>query len=281
MSRIVTAVTRALSILEVFEGEPGGLSAAEIREKTGLPRSTIHDLVGTLLACGYLERVDRDGRKVRLGVPLFRLGNVYQEQLDTLAEARLAADALAEKVGETLNVGHLDGTWVVYLVSVEGSGPVRVVSPVGKRKPAHATAMGKALLSELPDGAIDALYGGVRQLEAVTAHTLTSIGALKEQLKAVRMRGYAVERGEVNEAVACVAAVVRDRTEAAVYAMSIAVPIARWSPEREDELGQVIREGAARLSHRLGSLSLADETYTAFRGEGHDLSATERIEIAE
>ena len=207
------AVTRALNILEMFEGERGGLSAADIRARTRLPRSTIHDLMGTLLACGYLEKVDQDGHRVRLGMPLLRLGAMYQEQLDTIGEARLVAAEVAEKVGETLNVGRLDGTWVVYLVSVEGSGPVRVVSPIGKRKPAHATAMGKLLLSELSEPAFDALYGGVEQLEAVTPNTVVSLKELREQLEKVRAKGFAAEHGEVNEAVACVAAGVRDGTE--------------------------------------------------------------------
>ncbi|MFB9569839.1 IclR family transcriptional regulator domain-containing protein [Saccharopolyspora hordei] len=250
MARAVPAVERAFDVLELFLDAPE-LSAPEITAQLGLPRTTVHELVGTLSERGYLMPAGRGSNKFRLGVRGFQLGSAYAERLDLAREGQLVAEEIAERCQETVHVGVREGTEVLYVAKVDSSHPVRMVSAVGRRLPAHCTAVGKALLSALSREEVDELYGN-RRLKAMTEHSITTRKALRAELDQIAEDGVAREYCESNEAVACVASPVRDHTGAVVAAISIAVPILRWNEETEAALRDLVREGASDLSERLG-----------------------------
>lgn len=251
MARAVPAVGRAFDVLELFLAEPE-LSAPEITARLDLPRTTAHELLGTLCERGYLVAV---GHRYRLGVRNFQLGSAYAERLDLAREGRAVAADVAARCHETVHVAVLDGTEVVYVAKVDSSHPVRMVSAVGRRLPAHCTAVGKVLLAALPKKELDRRYTG-RRLTAMTPGSITSRAALHRELEAIRAAGgVAREHCESNEAVACVAAPVRDGLGEVVAALSASVPILRWDAETERALAETIRAGAADLSERLGCIT--------------------------
>ena len=250
MARAVPAVERAFDVLELFL-EAQELSAPEITAQLGLPRTTVHELVGTLNERGYLMATARGSNKYRLGVRSFQLGAAYAERLDLAREGHAVAEEIAERCQETVHVGVREGTEVLYVAKVDSSHPVRMVSAVGRRLPAHCTALGKALLASLSRGALDELYAE-RKLEAMTDQSITNRKALRKELDEVAADGVAREHRESNESVACVAAPVHDQHDRVVAAMSISVPILRWNDETESALRELVREGAAALSERLG-----------------------------
>ncbi|MFC7340250.1 IclR family transcriptional regulator [Saccharopolyspora griseoalba] len=250
MARAVPAVERAFDVLELFL-EAQELSAPEITAQLGLPRTTVHELVGTLNERGYLMPTGRGSNKYRLGVRSFQLGAAYAERLDLAREGHAVAEEIAERCQETVHVGVREGTDVLYVAKVDSSHPVRMVSAVGRRLPAHCTALGKVLLAELPRTELDDLYAE-RELQAMTDQSITSGKALREELDEVAADGVAREYRESNESVACVSAPVRDQNGRVVAAMSISVPILRWNDETETALRELVREGATALSERLG-----------------------------
>lgn len=252
MARAVPAVQRAFDVLELFLAERE-LSAPEITAKLGLPRTTVHELVGTLTERGYLAPAGPDSNRFRLGVRGFQLGSAYAERLDLAREGQLVAEEIARRCHETVHVGVLEGADVFYVAKVDSSHPVRMVSAVGRRLPAHCTAVGKTLLSAMDREHLDQLYPSSR-LAAMTGNSITQRRTLYGELERIAEQGVAREYCESNEAVACVAAPVRDRTGAVVAALSISVPIPRWSDEVAAELAELVREGAATLSERLGHL---------------------------
>lgn len=252
MARAVPAVQRAFDVLELFLAERE-LSAPEITAKLGLPRTTVHELVGTLTERGYLAPAGPDSNRFRLGVRGFQLGSAYAERLDLAREGQLVAEEIARRCHETVHVGVLEGADVFYVAKVDSSHPVRMVSAVGRRLPAHCTAVGKTLLSAMDREHLDQLYPSSR-LAAMTGNSITQRRTLYGELERIVEQGVAREYCESNEAVACVAAPVRDRTGAVVAALSISVPIPRWSDEVAAELAELVREGAATLSERLGHL---------------------------
>jgi DNA-binding IclR family transcriptional regulator len=127
------------------------------------------------------------------------------------------------------------------------------VSAAGRRLPAHCTAVGKMLLASLPPEELDArLPEGAGPLRAMTPNSITSPEELRRLLVEVRERGVASEQRESNPDVSCVAAPVRDRAGRVVAALSISVPMVRWSEERQDELTGLAVKGAGQLSERLG-----------------------------
>jgi DNA-binding IclR family transcriptional regulator len=251
MGRAVPAVSRALDILELFLDKPA-LSAPQITEHLGLPRTTVHELVTTLTDRGYLEAVHGAPTRYRLGMRLFQLGSQFADRLDLVREAQDSAAAVAAACDETVHVAVLDGTNVVYIAKVDSTHPVRMVSAVGRRLPAHCTGVGKMLLSGLGDEAIDARYPRGVALTAMTPHSIVSPAKLRTALANAREEGVAYDDCESNEAVRCVAAPVRDHSGRMIAAMSISVPTIRWTDERRAEWTELIRGGAAELSERLG-----------------------------
>lgn len=251
VARAVPAVERAFDLLELFL-EDAELSPPEITAKLGLPRTTVHELVGTLTARGYLTPTNEDRTRFRLGVRSFHLGAAYAERLDLAREGQAIAEEIAQQCDETVHIGVLDNTDVYYIAKVDSTHPVRMVSAVGKRLPAHCTAVGKALLACLPKARFTELYPSAR-LTAMTSNSISTRKALRQELdQIIANHGLAREYCESNEAVACVAAPVRDRTGTVTAAMSIAVPILRWNDDVEASLSELVRKGAAAFSERLG-----------------------------
>ncbi|MER5945223.1 IclR family transcriptional regulator [Streptomyces sp. NPDC001904] len=252
MGRLVPAVTRALDIMELFLDGDGTLSAPDIVRKLQLPRTTVHELVTTLAARSYIVQVPGEPGRYRLGVRPYQLGSRYAEQLDLAAEGQQVARSVAETCDETVHVAILEGTDVIYIAKVDSTHAVRMVSAAGRRLPAHCTSVGKMLLASLPEPELAARIPDDAPLTAMTENSITDPAALREALHAIRGRGVAVESRESNPDVSCVAAPVRDRTGRVVAALSISVPMIRWTDAREAELAQLAAKGAADLSERLG-----------------------------
>ncbi|SOD60371.1 transcriptional regulator, IclR family [Streptomyces zhaozhouensis] len=252
MGRRVPAVSRALDILELFLEGDGTLSAPEITRRLQLPRTTVHELVTTLAARSYLVPVVEQPGRYRLGVRTYQLGSRYAEQLDLAAEGQQVARSVAETCGETVHVAVLDGTDVIYIAKVDSTHAVRMVSAAGRRLPAHCTAVGKMLLASLSAEELDARLPDGGELPAMTANSITDVTALRAALTEIAARGVATESQESNADVTCVAAPVRDRSGRVVAALSVSVPMIRWSEARQRELTELARQGAGRLSERLG-----------------------------
>lgn len=251
MARAVPAVSRALDILELFLDRPS-LSAPDITQRLGLPRTTVHELVTTLVERSYLVPVGGQPTLYSLGMRTFQLGSAFAERLDLAQVARVVAQRVAADCDETVHVAVLDGTYVVYIAKADSTHPVRMVSAVGRRLPAHCTAVGKMLLSGLPAEALDALYPRDRELAGMTPQSITSPSRLRAHLAEVRHGGLAYDHCESNDSVHCVAAPVYDHGGDMIAAMSISVPLMRWNDERHREWSDLVRDGAAELSQRLG-----------------------------
>ncbi|MFF8289590.1 IclR family transcriptional regulator [Streptomyces sp. NPDC016309] len=251
MGRLVPAVTRALDILELFLQGDGTLSAPEVTRRLRLPRTTVHELLTTLAARSYLVPVPEQPGRYRLGVRTYQLGSRYAEQLDLAAEGRQVAQEVAETCDETVHLAILEDTDVIYIAKVDSTHAVRMVSATGRRLPAHCTSVGKMLLASLPHAELEARLDG-RDLVAMTPASVTDPDALRAELAAVRERGMATEHRESNPDVSCVAAPVRDGSGRVVAALSISVPVIRWTEQREAELAALAAKGAEDLSLRLG-----------------------------
>jgi len=251
VGRSVPSVNRALDVLELFMDHPA-LSAPQIIDLLGLPRTTVHELLTTLADRGYLDAIPGAPTRYRLGMRTFQLGSQFADRLDLVREGQEAATEVANACDETVHVAVLDGTEVVYIAKVDSTHPVRMVSAVGRRLPAHCTAVGKMLLSGLSAEALDARYAHGTTLAVMTPNSISSPSKLRVHLREVAERGIAHDDCESNEAVHCVAAPAYDHTGRMAAALSISVPIIRWNAERGRELAVLVRSGAADLSSRLG-----------------------------
>ena len=247
----VKSSARSLDILELLAGYRDGLTLSEICEERGWPKSSTLALLRTLRQRNYLAD-GRRPRSYRLGPQVALLGAAYLAGVDLVRIGQEVVHAVSRRCDETVHLATLDGSDVLYVAKEEGTGQVRMVSAVGKRIPAHGTGVGKMLLSGLSGEELARRLPAGRPLAALTATTITDRAALFAELDATRRRGYAIDNGESTLGLRCLAAPVYDANGRMVAAMSVSVPSPRFTAERASWLLDVIRDGAADLSRRLG-----------------------------
>src|SRR3954465_11604598 len=169
MSRVTApALRRGLDILELFLEPNDGLRVPEITEKLDLPRATAHELVNTLVDRGYLQAVSEPPSRYVLAVNAFRLGAAYERGLDLLSVGYESARRVAAECGETVQIVIREGTYVLFILRVDSTHTIRLVSQVGTRLPASCTAGGKVMLSALSDDELDALFPNDAALQPMT-----------------------------------------------------------------------------------------------------------------
>ncbi len=240
--RPVKSADRTLDVLEAVAAGPASLS--DLARRLGIPKSSLHGLVRTLTDRGWVAPVD-GGSRLRLGLRALQVGSRFVDEDEVVAHVGPSLDRLAAVTGETVQQARLDGDQVVYLAKRDTSHPVRIISSIGTRLPAHATALGKALLAADP-GAGARLAG---PLVALTPHTLTEPAAVEADLALTRTRGYAVDDGEAAEGLRCFAVVVPAGrgVGAPTDAISVSVPSFRLDDERESRLVAALLDEQRRL----------------------------------
>lgn len=244
----VKSSVRTLEILEALSAARARKSVAELSRELGIPKSSLHNLLRTMQASGWLE-TDATGKTFGLGLRALFLGNAYVESDDIVGLAQPMLDWLADVTGETVHLGRLDGTEIVYLAKRESRHPLRLFSAVGRRLPAHATALGKAILARLPDDDVDALL--TYPLPKLTESTIVERSQLHAQLAATRARGWSIDDGENSPGIRCIG-VALTSGGASLNALSCSVPTARVTDEREAEIVVHLRDAAHRLDNAIG-----------------------------
>jgi len=242
------AVERALAILGCFRDGPDELGVSEIATRLGLRVSTAHRIVRALCNARYLEQ-DPVSERYRLGRELAVLGQRAMRQLGfDLVEPALAA--LAADTGESASLGVWQEGAVLVAVVVASDQPLRFDHPRGSLVPAHASAMGKAMLAHVDERPEDAL-ALLRSLARFTPRTITSKRRLGAELDEVRARGYALNQEERYPGVVGIAAPVLDERGRARAAVGVQGPAVRVRPERVSALGRRLQEAAATVAELL------------------------------
>jgi len=248
---IIQAVSHALDLLEQFHGDVDELGVTELSKRLKLHKNNVFRLLATLESRGYIEQ-NKATENYRLGLKALELGQTFIKQMGLLRQAKPILEKIVGSCNETAYVAIFKEGSIVYLDVIETDMTVRVVSRVGSRLPAYCTASGKVHLAHLSDDEINELFPN-RQFKSYTKTTITDREQLKEVLKTVVEKGYAIDDEEMDIGVRCVAAPIRDYTRRIVGAISISGPTMRLSDERiEKELIPLVQSSAEELSARLG-----------------------------
>jgi DNA-binding IclR family transcriptional regulator len=189
--------------------------------------------------------------RYRLGLRLFELGSRAGSTIDLREHSRLYLNRILDETDETVHCCILDHGDVLYIEKMEPQRSVRMASSVGRRAPAYCTAVGKAILSELPEAEVEIIV--LRQSMApITRNTITSMAALKAELNTVRLRGYAIDDEENEEGVRCVGAAVRDCLGKPAAAISVSGPAFRVTKAKVSLIARSVVSAARGLSLELG-----------------------------
>jgi IclR family acetate operon transcriptional repressor len=244
----VHSVNRAISILQVL-ARRGPTAVTELATELNIHKSTIFRLLSTLEARGLVDQNNDRGR-YQLGYGVVQLAAGATRKLDLSIVGRRICEALAEEVGETVDIAINDGHSVLSIDQVIGSAAMTTVNWVGRRTPLHATAGGKVFLAYMtPDERADCLSA---TLERFTENTITSRRELEKQLETVRTQGYGFTLEEYEIGLAAVAAPIRDLDGKVVATVSVSGPNFRINATTIPGLASHVMTAAAEISERNG-----------------------------
>ncbi|MCW2763140.1 MAG: IclR family transcriptional regulator [Marmoricola sp.] len=246
-----SSLRRALDLVDYVADArmaPGGVTLTELATGVGLSKSTAYRLLAPLIDYGLVNRTASGGYEV--GLRAVHLGQVYLERSDVRTVAAGLLSELREQTGETSHLVVPDRFEVVYIAKSDNPGPTTMSSRVGTRQPLHCTAVGKAVLADMSDDAIDEVVA--MGLPPRTPQTRTTRTALLADLEIVRSRGFAVDDGENEVGIRCIGAAIKDGTASVVAAISVSGPDGRVTRDRVDEIGSKVTAIAIEISRRLG-----------------------------
>lgn len=244
----VQSVERALDILEFLSRSEGELGISEIGAATGLSAGTVHRLLSTLGARGYVHR-NKETRRYGLGLRSLSMAITARERLGPLARPFL--EELAEVSRETANLAILEQNCAMYVEQVSPPARMlRIFTEPGNRVSLHSCGAGKVLLAYQPPRLLEFVIGRAG-LPRYTATTITDPAQLREELRRIRRQGYAIDYGEQEDGVRCLAAPVFGPDGEIFASISLSGPASRLESRRVEELVPHIKRIAAALSEAL------------------------------
>ncbi len=245
----VPSVSRAGKILRMLAAEGEPLGASEVSRRLNLPKASVFRILATLERERFIERTDGD--RFEVGLTAYEVGAAYSRGINLESAFQRVARRLVAEHNETVQLAILTGPEILYIGREDSSQPVRLVSHLGSRLPASATALGKSMLSCLPERELHRLWPDGRLVQ-VTANSHPTLAHLLEDLRRTRERGWSHDNEEVSVGLQCVAAPIRDGLGRPLAAISIAVPSPRMSPGRLAVLAEAVTGAAREIAGLLG-----------------------------
>ena len=241
MTERVQSVDRVFGLLEHLADGDGSLTLSELAARSALPMPTIHRLIRFLVSQGYVRQ--DPAKRYTIGPRMIWLGEAASRMLGSWATPVLTR--LVDEFGETTNMAMLEGDGVIYVAQVPSPRAMRMFTEVGRFVMPHCTGVGKAIMSTMSDDEVTALLQRTG-MPARTEHTITDVDAMLAELATIREAGYAVDDGEQELGVRCVAVPVPDLPFRA--AISVSGPDSRVTADQVGQIAPAARRAAAELT---------------------------------
>lgn len=251
----VQSLSRGLEILEVINRN-GEMGISEVSEALKMDRSTVYRLISTLKAREYLKQ-NKANSKYYCSLKTFEMGCRVVTKLGMGRQVRYIMEALAVSVGESVNLGVLDGDDVIHIEKIESHETIKVDVGVGERMPSYSTSLGKAILAFLPQEQLSVLLKKMK-FTKIAPNTIMDPRLLLEKLAEVRKKGFAVDDEEFAPGLKCFAAPVRDWSGNVIAAVSVAYPKYRYQKDMEGEqkIINAVLATAGKISSAFGFIQI-------------------------
>lgn len=246
---MINSVLKAIRIMELFTPENPTQALADISKQLGLPKSTVHNLLNTLMAAGYIEKTDNN--LYALGTAIIALTQNVRVNVEVRDRAAPLLRELADLCSESVYLTIRDGDFALYIYAIESSHRLLARTAVGDRANLHCTAVGKAILAHLPGDEVDRVIARAG-LPRFTAATITSPSVLMEQLQEIRLQGYSVDRQEHETGVFCIGAPIFDVHGHVFGACSVSGIDPEIVGKRAGVISGAITRVAMDISRRMG-----------------------------
>lgn len=245
------SLTHGLNILLLYDASKLSFTVSEISKQLGYSQSKTYRLVKTLTQHGFLQENGKSA-KYHLGLNTFRLGLLYQGQLDISRVARPYMKELSRLTKETVLLTAVNGAKGIVLNRVESDEPIRYsLFQPGASIPLHCGASSKILMAYLPEEDWDYIINR-EGLKRYTPHTITNANILKKHLKEIRKKGYAFSDQEVDREVRAIAAPILNGFGELVAGLSVAGPAYRISKRKIRSCGKLMIQYAQKISSEMG-----------------------------
>jgi IclR family transcriptional regulator, KDG regulon repressor len=254
----VQSLGRAFAILEQVARHREGIGLAELSKLVGLHNSTTFHLAKTMVSLGYI-RQERDSKRYRIGRPLFALAASALDEIEMVNVATPIMEDLSRDTGESSHFAVRMGDAVVVIARTSGPGAFQLTDRVGVVRPAHCTALGKIILAALRPDQLKRFLERV-ELTPSTKKSITDPNVLLREIAEVRRSAVAVDDGEFNAEVRCMAVPVYNFTGDVVGALGISGPIWRMTDQVMSARAKIMKAAANRLSGEFGAHSFAKPT---------------------
>jgi len=244
-------VERTLSILETVAHSTSGLTNSDISRRLKLPKSSASYILRILENRGYLTRETNSG-KYRLGLKLMGLTRESATHTDIREVAKPIMESFVKRSNLATHLAVLDNGRAVYVEKVENANSfIKMDIWVGHRLPVHSTAIGKVLLSEMPETEVTAILD-LRGMEKKTGKTINNAKRFLKELEKVRTFGFAVDNEENASGVRCVASPIFDAQGKIVAAIGTSDTIIRLDEAHLPKVVESIKKAAAQISNLIG-----------------------------
>ncbi|HBW38935.1 IclR family transcriptional regulator [Desulfosporosinus sp. BICA1-9] len=244
----VKSAARVMEVMDVLRNYPDGLTFHELCNELDIPKSSMHELLSTMIERNYLSQ--SENKKYCLGFKLIELGLSSLERVNVYQNAKKYMVKLVDLIEETVFMAVCVDDEIVYINKLDCSRSIRTNVTLGDHKPMHCTALGKSFLAFMPVPEIERIVIR-RGLPTFTSQTITDHKILLKELESVRQRGVAYDNQEIEEGLTCIACPIFDYHGRVVAAISVAAPTERMEL-RKKEIEAYLLEHTLQLSAEFG-----------------------------
>ena len=245
----VAAVLKVFGILQALSERPEtGISELSVR--LSMPKATVYRFLQTMMMLGYV-RQESESERYGLTMKVYELGTKALQRPELVDLAKHHMQMLADKTGETIHLGALIESEIIYIHKVDSHHMLGMYSRIGRRAPLHCTAIGKVLMAwEHPERRALLLKGV--DFMPYREKTITTIKQYEEELQKVKAQGYAEDREEFDDHIRCVGIPIFDRLNRPVAGMSISFPTFRYDDALKPEVVAMLKDASRDISTSLG-----------------------------
>lgn len=245
----IAVVDRTLDLVEALADARGPVGVSELAREIGATKSAVFRILANLERRGYVVR-DAATSKYLLGGRLVQLGHRALKSMDVRSQARPVLEDLHATFNETVNLGMLVDSNISYVDMIESDQGLRMAAQIGATDEMHSTALGKAVLSFMPEEEREQILS--RPLVRRTARTLTDPALLREELARIRQSGVAEDRGENEDGARCFGSPIFDFQGNVIGAVSVSSPESRFDYERLTLVPDAVRAAAIAITAAIG-----------------------------
>jgi IclR family KDG regulon transcriptional repressor len=245
----VAAVLKVFAILQALsERSETGISDLSVR--LAMPKATVYRFLQTMMTLGYVHQ-QADSERYGLTMRMFELGAKALLYPDLVDLAKHHMQMLADKTGETVHLGTLIDSEIIYVHKIDSRHTLGMYSKVGRRAPLHNTAIGKVLMAWEHPERRDRILDGA-EFKRFRDKTIVDRQAFLAELERVKAQGFGEDREEFDEHIRCLGIPIFDRLSQPIAGMSVSFPTFRYDEEKAPEIIAMLTAASRDISSKLG-----------------------------